>query len=348
MRFPSTLALAFSAGLMMPAAAPAADRGEVRIAQIFSRPQPPADVDDPGPQRGPDAGALVIRIERLESQIRSMTGQIEQLQFQVRRLEEQGRGAAGGQPGPAAQAMPQQQTVQPTVAPALPPPVPVGGGQTATPVIANEPPRARRGDAFDPAADPGAPGAPRQIGTTTPSAPLTREPTGPLNAARTALPSQSMQPMDLGQPRPPATAGVERTPEGTQIASTQPQGPKEEYELAAAFLKQGQYEDAEKSFSAFIAKNPRNRYTADAIFGLGESYYQRGRIREAAEQYLKISTNYATSAKGAESLLRLGQSLNALGAKEQACASFAEVSRKHPTAASAIRAAEREAKKDSC
>ena len=88
---------------------------------------------------------------------------------------------------------------------------------------------------------------------------------------------------------------------------------------------------------------------SDAIYYLGESFYQRGRQPEAAEQYLKISTQYADSPRAPEALLRLGQSLNALGAKEQACATYGEIARKYPNAPSMVKVgAEREAKRAQC
>ena len=125
--------------------------------------------------------------------------------------------------------------------------------------------------------------------------------------------------------------------------------PKEEFETAVGYLKGGQYEAAEKGFSSFLQKNPKNRLVAEAVFDLGESYFQRGRHREAAEQYLKISTTYSTSARAPDAMLRLGQSLGALGAKEQACASFNEIARKYPSASPTVRAsADREAKKNAC
>ncbi len=324
------LLIVLGAGLGCVAPVRAAEiAAPLRMAQLFNSPQPPADLDDDQPQGrgGQDAGALVVRIDRLENQIRTLTGQIEQLQFQVRRLEEQARPPAA-QTGVGA----------PAGAAAVPP--------LGAPVNLGDPSRQRRGDAFDPTQAPNAPGAPRPIGTTAGSATVAAvTPSGPL--ARTQVSPPPMQPMDLGQPRlaPPA---VETTPGGTIIANAQPPGPKEEYELAASFLKQGQYDSAEKSFSAFIAKNAKNRYVPDAIYGLGESYFQRGRNREAAEQYLKITTSYPNSAKGAEALLRLGESLNALGAKEQACASFSEIGRKYPNASTVRAAADREAKKISC
>ena len=95
MRFSvTTIVLALGAGCCLSTHAFAEERtAPVQMAQLFNRPQPPADIDDDSPQRGPDTGALVIRIERLENQIRSLTGQIEQLQFQIRKLEEQARAA---------------------------------------------------------------------------------------------------------------------------------------------------------------------------------------------------------------------------------------------------------------
>lgn len=345
---PVLFAFALSAGALGASLAPAAENAPVRLAQLFNRPQPPADVMDEDSPRRPsmDASALVVRIDRLEGQVRDLTGQIEQLQFQLRRLQEQGR--APGQTGMAAPAVPPVAAAVPSQPPTVAPlgaPVTLGA---AAPGPVGDRGRLRRGDAFDPAADPAAPGAPKPLGTTMPSAPLS----GPLSReAREESrqePPASMRPMDLGAPTQASPTPGPAAVGDVKIAEAHAPGPKEQYELAAAFLKQGQFDAAEKGFSTFIQKNPRSRYMPDAIFGLGESYFDRGRHREAAEQYLKISTHYANSSKGPDAMLRLGQALHALGAKEQACASFTEVGRKYPSASTAIRAAEREAKKIQC
>ena len=321
----------------------------LRLSQLFNRPSPPpADIDEePAARGGPSNSELVVRIDRLERLNRELTGQIEQLQFQIRKLEEQQRNAG---PVAAAPHAPQVATAHPPAStPAATAPVGAPAVHNATtPVEAS---RLRRGDAFDPAQNPGAPGAPRQLGTTLPSAPLQTPQqaglSGPLGGRDPGEAPNPMKPLDLGGPRPTPPA-VQPGAAGTQVAATPPMGMKEEYEQAAALLKQGQYDGAQKGFEGFIVKHARSRYTPDAVFGLGETFFQRGRHREAAEQYLKISTNYANSSRGPEAMLRLGQSLNALGAKEQACASFAEVGRKYPGASNTIRAAERESKKISC
>lgn len=345
MRLPQIAISASLAGFLLAPCAPAlAGEGllpNLRIGQLFNRPTPPADLDEePAARGGPSNADLVVRLDRLERLNRELTGQIEELQFKLRKLEEQARAGAPA----ASAAAPQPQTA--VARPVGPGPVASATPGAATPV---ETPHLRRSDAFDPAQNPGAPGAPRQLGTTLPSAPIAPGTTGPLGGRDPGEAPNPMKPLDLGGPRPAAPpVATTSLPGGeTQIASA-PQGPKEEYELANAFLKQGQYDNAQKGFEAFIARHARSRYMPDAVFGLGETFFQRGRHREAAEQYLKISTNYANSGRGPEAMLRLGQSLNALGAKEQACASFSEVGRKYPGASNTIRAAERESKKISC
>ena len=87
----------------------------------------------------------------------------------------------------------------------------------------------------------------------------------------------------------------------------------------------------------------------DATYFLGESFARLGRHREAAEQFLKLSTDYTKSNRAPDALLRLGIALNALGASAQACATYQEVDRKYPTAGADVRAGvDRELKRAHC
>jgi len=156
------------------------------------------------------------------------------------------------------------------------------------------------------------------------------------------------QPLDIAHGRlvgdQPSTG-----PEIPPTPAALPAGPKEEYEEAVATLKAGKFEQAEKELGAFLAKNPKSKYAPAATFNLGESFFLRGRHREAAEKYLEISQKFGQSAQAPDALLRLGQSLGAMGAKDQACASFSEIGMKYPGSAARIRdAAARESKKLSC
>jgi tol-pal system protein YbgF len=355
----------------------------VELAQGYGL--PPADVGggDIPRGRGGDDASLLLRIERLESQVRQMNGQLEQMQFENHRLEEQLRKFqqdvdfrlqenGGRAPKPVQKRSELQETPAPGQAAILDNDE---AGSPATPNSTTTSQRARRGDAFDPAADPDAPGAPRAMGSMSgggapqinagrnlpPSRPIAmddNDPDAPLELSSSPSRSTRATPTlpDVGGGNPPAPAtSTPRTPTGgTVIASLPPNSPqinpvKEEFDVALGYMRQKEYENAERSFSAFLQKNPKSRYSAEAIYYLGESYFLRGRQREAAEQYLKISTDYSNSSRAPDALLRLGQSLNALGAKEQACASFTEIGHKYPNASAGVKAAaEREAKRVQC
>lgn len=352
---------------------------------------PPADIGDGAdvPYRRPpqDSAGLLVRIDRLENQLRQVNGQIEQLQFENRKLEDQlrkfqedvdfrfqdgGRGTTPGSPGVARPL--QKRTEAPEIMPESTTQAPRPGTTvvpTATPSRIG-----RRADAFDPSEDPTAPGAPRPLGTQAASAPNNQvvnwnsARAAPTRGAQPGLdPGDPDAPLDLsggklhgGQasaaparpsldasPTPSAPAPSAVTAGGTVIAAAPVNPVKEEYELALGYYRQKEYENAEKGFAAFLQKNPKAKMAPDAIYYLGESFFQRGRQREAAEQYLKLSTQYANAPRAPEALLRLGQSLYALGAKEQACATYGELARKYPNASATVKAgAEREGKRAQC
>ena len=114
-------------------------------------------------------------------------------------------------------------------------------------------------------------------------------------------------------------------------------------------FRPGQYPEAESGFKAFLAANPAHRLTPDAVFYIGETYLQRSRPREAAEQYLKVTTDYSKSSRAPESMVRLGQTLAALGNSEQACATLTEFGKRYPAASASVKKlAERESAKDHC
>ncbi len=338
-----------------------------------------------GGQPAQDAAGLDVRMTHLENEIRQINGQIEQMQFAERKLEDalkkfqqdvdfrfQDIGGHGGS-APRAQkrtdasdgdaGLPPSSSPSATASADLPP------SSLASP--SSSPLRGHRGDAFDPASDPNAPGAPRQLGSIASTATALPPPESQRSASNYGTPSIIAEdeadpnaPLDLSSGRRPSlssstpagatpgvgTAAVPRqipltpqapsaTPATTQVAAIPAAAsPKDEFDSALGYFKQKEYENAEKSFSAFLQKNPKSRMTPDAIYYLGETYYhQRGREREAAEQYLKISTDYSTSGHAPEAMLRLGQSLIALHAKDQACAAFGEVSKKYPNAASWVK-----------
>ena len=99
------------------------------------------------------ASELSVRIDRLEAQIRQMTGVIEQLQFRNQQMTEQLRRMQEDPGAQQSSAQPPRPGGPTIVAPSGPPPI-------ARP----SPAPGRRGDSFDPSQNPTAPGAPRTLG----------------------------------------------------------------------------------------------------------------------------------------------------------------------------------------
>src|SRR5690606_38408704 len=99
----------------------------------------------------------------------------------------------------------------------------------------------------------------------------------------------------------------------------------------------------------FLQSHPRSPFAAEATYRLGESYARRNMMGDAAEQFLKVSTQWPESPHAAESMLQLALSLRALGEPGQACTTLREIDRRYPNApANVKRAAERELRRAPC
>jgi tol-pal system protein YbgF len=265
---------------------------------------------------------LVVRLDQLESDVRRLTGAVEELQYRNQQLEQAlrqlpGGGAQGGvapRPGPAAA----------PAAPAAPAPQP-----------------GRRADVFAPAQNPNAPGAPRVLGSNAAIA------GGPIIEPPAPIPSgpgggdQVGAPLDLGNnPNAP----------GPQLATLPPsQSPRDEFDLAYGYVLRKDFPLAQQAFQDFLKKYPSDPMASEAQFWLGESLFQSKSYQSAAEAFVTMTKKYPNSPKQPDSLLRLGQSLAALQQRDLACVTLAEVAKKFPRAAQNVKAAvEREQKRVHC
>ena len=333
------------------------------------------------------ASELVVRLDRLENQVRQLTGMVEQLQYRNQQLEQQLRrgqeDGGDGRPPLRPQAAP---PVLPQAAPSMPPvgspPPPqrradvFPGDDNPNTTAAARPPQ-RPPDVFNPNENPTAPGAPRVLGSL-PSGPSII--TGDSNGEEPVAPPvgapggrQAGAPLDLSTlseraahdptlppagPPPAVNAPLPppppRNPSGTGVLQQHAMLPptatvKEEYDLAYGYLLRKDYAQAEEGFRSFVRKYPSDRLTGEANYWLGESLFQRQRYRDAAEFFLNVSTKFEKSSKAPDALLRLGQSLAALKEKEAACATLVEVGRKYPRASPTVRqGVEREQKRAGC
>ena len=299
----------------------------------------------------------VLRIERLEAQIRQLTGTIEQLQYRNQQLENQLRaGPASAQPAqapPLARPLVQSQPMNPPVNQPLP-------AIAAAPPPPPPPATGRRSDVFDPSQNPNAPGVPRPLGgmpnepppvvmaDPPVGAPGGRVAGGPLDLSTMSGVPEPGVPPESGALPPPPSRNLSAT--GAVAAVAPPsESPKDTYDLGYGYVLRKDYALAEDTFQAFLKKYPTDRRAADAQFWLGESLFQRQRYDAAAQSFLDLSTKHTSHAKAPEALLRLAQSLAAMNQKEMSCATLAEVGRKYPKATTTVKqGVEREQKRVRC
>src|ERR1700690_3678907 len=294
-----------------------------------------------------DPGDLSVRLDRMESALRQLTGTLEQLQYRNQQLEMQLKRMQddteyrlqqlGSKGGPPAGAPPR----------AMPPQTPVNASPAAAP--------GSRSDVFNPAQYPNAPGAPRVLGNEAAVAPPQnadneppigapggRAPGAPLDLSTLAgnAPAQPEVPMANAAPMPPSQLPPvhDTSAPGAQLATLPPSAtPKDEYDMAYGYVLHKDYALAEQGFRDFLRKHPDEKLVPDAQSWLGESLFQRQRYRDAAESFLAVSTKFEHAGKAPDALLRLGQSLAALNQKEAACATPAEVGRKFPRASASVK-----------
>jgi tol-pal system protein YbgF len=306
---------------------------------------------------------LLTRIDRLEAALRELTGTVEQLQYRNQQLEQQLRALQdASQTGARPPASPSPQSPpRPTAQYSPPPAAPVIAAAPPPAPIEPEPPppgRSGRGDAFNPALNPTAPGAPRPLGTST----TATEPPPPVAEVPSAGPRHPGAPLDLSSVSAPPVGGAApgaalpppppSNPSGTgAMQATLPPGnsPKDQFDLGYGYLQHKDYGPAADTFAAFLRQYPSDRLAPEAQFWMGEALFQSQRYRDAAEAFLAVSTKYETTARAPDALLRLGMSLAALGEKEAACASLGEVLRKYPRASVSVKqSVDREQKRAHC
>lgn len=245
---------------------------------------------------------LEVRLEALENDLRAATGQVEQIAYQVRqidqrldklvgdidfrlsRLEQQGVAPGAGAPGATPEG------AAPNLA-AAPSPPPVQAVRPGT----------------DGAAEPGTLGTLRQSDL---DAFAARTEGTPAAAAAETPPAA-----------PPEPVGV--LPAGSS---------REQYAHAFGLLRKANYDEAEVALVAFLERHPDDPLAANARYWLGETFYVRGNYARAAETFLLSYQDDKKGPKAADSLLKLGMSLANLEKPREACATFDELARAIPDA----------------
>ncbi len=125
--------------------------------------------------------------------------------------------------------------------------------------------------------------------------------------------------------------------------------PKKQYEFATSFLKNGDYNTAERAFREFVLTNPDDELAGNAQYWYAETFRIRQLYTDAASAYLEGYQKYPKSEKAPINLLKLGVSLVQIGEKDQGCLMITGVQKQYPKAnQSVLQKAKYESKKFEC
>ncbi|WEJ59147.1 tol-pal system protein YbgF [Devosia sp. FJ2-5-3] len=261
-----------------------------------------------------DSAQLMVRIQQLEEQLRSLNGQIEGLTFQltqmqeiINRMQEDNEfrfqaleGGAGGKTDAATQpgSVTQPEALPQTPAQTEEAPATVVPSQGVQPLPGEQ--------EFDPTFDQGQ-GAPEDdLGAS--ADPLVGTGRGG------AVDLVTGQPLNLSyDPRAPQSGNADADAQFTAG-----------YEA----LSSGDYAFAEDQFSQFVELYPNSPRVTDAANFLGEALLARGAYDRAAEVLLEAFEKQPENTRAPDLLLKLGIALAGAGERETACRTFDEVSRR--------------------
>jgi tol-pal system protein YbgF len=269
------------------------------------------------------SGAAVdseLRMDRLEAQMRELTGRVEDAINGVeqlrRRLEQinsdidlrfsQGQG-------------PPRSAPQNSHASAAADPSPTGPIAMRSPVPGLNPARSR---------PPGDVNPPGTLVLPSPRDP----PTGPGTLTPPGTPLGPRQ--SAPEPANLASGGNPRLSTGSGLPAG---SASEQYNFAFGFIKQAEYPAAEEAFKAFVQLHPDDPLAGNAQYWLGETYYVRHRYADAAGAFAEGYKRYPKGSKAADDLLKLGMSLARTNQKQSACVALAQLDHDFPSPGSAIK-----------
>jgi tol-pal system protein YbgF len=266
-----------------------------------------------------------IRMDRIEAQIRELTGRVEEVGNQVEQVrqrveqinsdvETRFNQVAGG-PGP----------VGPVDAP---PARPVPGAGSSSRRFPSPPPGA---------IEDGSPSAaPRPTASLLPRGTLMPPPDGPNGDS--LPPFGTLTPPGTPRGAPPVDLAGAATGAHPASGGLLPSGSAtDQYNHAFGLLKKADYPGAEAELKTFIAQHPRDPMAGNAQYWLGETYYTRARYMEAAAAFAEGYKRYPKSAKAADGLLKLGMSLARADQKQNACVALAQLDHDFPSPGAPIK-----------
>lgn len=123
-------------------------------------------------------------------------------------------------------------------------------------------------------------------------------------------------------------------PAGSQIASAgnASETPRQQYDRAFGLLQRRDFGAAATAFKGFVDGNPDSPLASNALYWLGETHYFRNDYAEAARIFLDGYKKYPKGNKAPDSLFKLGKSLSGINEKKPACAAWKKLVKSFPKA----------------
>jgi len=285
-----------------PARAQEAERQPFLLERLFgpSDQRPSAPV---GQERTAQISAseLVVRLDRMENQLRQLTGAIEQLQFRNQQLEGQLR------------------RLQEDTDYRFQELGPKGAARPPRPATGTTPPAGavpgKRGDAFDPTHNPTAPGAPQSLGGTVATAPIDpalRQSQPP--PAVGAVPSSPKEEFDVAYSHVVRRdyAVAEESFRGFLLKNPADKLSSEAaYWLGESLFQRQKFRDAAEAFLNVSTKYETSARAPDALFRLGQSLAALGEkeaacasLGEVTRKFPKASANLKQSVEREQKRVR--------------------------------------------
>lgn len=250
---------------------------------------------------------LQLKSSQLEEQMRGLTGQVEELGFEMNQIKDRldrlvadvdfrlralegANGQANAVPGS-----------------------PVPGTFAPDPRAPSGPPVLSRSA---PSNSDSAPGSTGSLGTLTQSQ---------IDAASITQPSAG-------------GSGAQQATASPGDASGLPAGsPEDRYNYARGFLMRRDFAGAEQALRSFVDTYPDNELSGNAQYWLGETFYVRDDFGTAARTFADGFQRYPKSSKAPDNLLKLGMSLAALDRTEDACITLNKLTKEYPKSSASIK-----------
>ena len=133
---------------------------------------------------------------------------------------------------------------------------------------------------------------------------------------------------------PPPHAAAEPAAAGADLPSGSPQ---HQFNYAFGLVKQANYAAAEEALKAFIRRHPNDPLAGNAQYWLGETYYARSKYMDAATAFAEGYKRYPKGQKAADELLKLAMALARADQKKSACVALNQLDQAFPHPSAAIR-----------